>query len=554
MLALLRRRSLYSPHCISMPARWSTTPLAVSLLLFLLSFLAPSRLSFSSAASISFLASQPLNYSTVPANSSSISITVSYLYANATLLVYSNATTSTATLPGNATAPIQQLPPSESQSFWPYKTTSILLLPLGLDPGSEAYYHQCSDELTNPSAAAGLCNVTITFVAAARSGVAYSVYIIPTIELDTVYTSTLATNDWHYYALWITYAELDVLFELTPSPVKGSGGSQFPDVDLWLADVTETSSPLVPIFPTNQSGSYQYSHTGGQEVVELTAEGGWQDGLYIVGICAPASTRSGVTGYTLLLQSGVTDYDTTSGGVEVSMFAIVGALVVLVLCLFSAAAVIARRRRSYIRDLHLFDSPVAQSELMHRIQVRALADGRVVMGPVAEVYHGATESQIGRLPSHVYADGEMSSEDAKCTICLDDFVAGETTVKVLHCGHVYHDHCITTWLHTRKHCPLCLQAVDNAHDVAKHDENNNSTPTVGDRAAAAAAGQSAAGTTVATGVGSEDGVKIEVSAPSSTVVDSASSGRRSSSVHEDGPAVEMPNTPHSPAHEERKEQ
>ena len=184
-------------------------------------------------------------------------------------------------------------------------------------------------------------------------------------------------------------------------------------------------------------------------------------------------------------------------------------------------------------------------ELMHRIQIRALADGRVVaIGPSVDVYHGATESQIGRLPSHVYVEGEMSAEDAKCTICLDDFVAGESTLKVLHCGHVYHEPCITTWLHTRKHCPLCLQNVDSAQDVAKHDD---------DRAAAdAAAGPSA----LTTRSGSDDGMKVEVSAaPSSTVVDSASLGRRSSSGRNGSArAAELPHTPLSDAREERKEQ
>ena len=521
------------------------TLLAVCLLL-----LSPSRVLATSPTSITFLDNQTPNYITVPARASSVSFTVLYPYMNTTLFVYSNATAITATLPNGYGGNVTQLPPSESQSFLPYANTSILLLPITIDPTSEyqLFYSGCRyGPLMTPPVAQGYCNITLTFYAPNYTTIAYSTYYIPEISLNTPYTATLAANTWSYYALWITYAELNVLFTLTPFFV--AGGATSPDVDLWLAAVSDTTSPLVPIFPTREDGSYEYVHTGGEEVVELDAEGGFEDGLYIIGVYAPSTTH-GVSGYTLLLNGGVDDDSSGGGGIEVSMFAIVGALVVLVLCLFSAAALIARRRRSYIRDLHLYDSPVAQTELMHRIQVRALADGRLVAaGPMTPVYHGATESQIGRLPSHVYTDGEMSAEDAKCTICLDDFIAGESMLKVLHCGHVYHEQCITTWLHTRKHCPLCLQNVDSAQDVAKHDE---SRAVVDD-----AAGRSpVALLTVTTSTGSEDGVKMEVSAaPSSTVVDSTSSGRRSSSGRQEGAAAaEMPNTPQSGTHEERKEQ
>ena len=517
----------------------------------LLLFLGYANLPLSSAQPISFLTDQPSNFTTVPANANSVSISILSAFANTTVLVYSNATSITATLPGSSVPTIAQLPPSESHSFLPYTNTSILVLDLSLDPSSEyhAAYMACINGLIQQQSqgGAGQCNITLTFTAPPHSIIAYTIYHIPQISLNTMYTSQLAASTWHYYALWITYNDLDILFMLNPFVILGGSGS--PDVDLWLAAVSNTTSPLVPIFPTDANGSYVYSHSSGEEVVELDAEGGWQDGLYIIGVNAPASTR-GSSGYTLVLQSGVDNGGSTGGsGVEVSMFAIVGALVVLVLCLFSAAALIARRRRSYIRDLQLYgDSPAGQTELMHRIQVRALADGRVVAaGP--DVYHGASESQIGRLPSHVYAEGEMSAEDAKCTICLDDFVAGESTLKVLHCGHVYHEQCISTWLHTRKHCPLCLQNVDSAQDVAKHDDSQPSP--------LPASGRPTAALTPATmSAGNDDGVKIEVSAaPSSTVVDSASSGgRRSSSGREDGaPVAEMPNTPLSRAHEERKD-
>ena len=339
------RRCAASAHRITL--------VAIGLLLLL----SHCSLVLSDATSIAFLNNQAYSYLTVPAGSTSVSITVLYPYLNTTLLAHSNATASTASLPNGFGGTISQLPANESQSFLPDATTSILVLPVTLDPSSDYYtfYSECRMGPTQqPPVPVGLCNITLTFNAPAHSTVAYSLYHMPQIGFNTLYTSQLAADTWQYYALWITYDELDVVFTLTPFAV--SGGTNNPDADLWLAAVSNFTSPLVPVFPTNEDGSYAYVHTSGPEGVELTdGDGVWQDGLYIVGVHAPSFTN-GVSGYTLLLQSGLSDY-TSGSSVEVSMFAIVGALVVLVLCLFSAAALIARRRRSYIRDLHLFDSP-----------------------------------------------------------------------------------------------------------------------------------------------------------------------------------------------------
>ena len=441
MTSLVRPRPL--SRRLARPAYFPALP-ALCLLFLLLWPSSSSLLPLSAAQSITFLDNQPYNYTTIPANTSTITIPITYQYANYTLLIYTNATRLTAQPaygPAYTSTAVDQLPPHESDSFLPAAFTplSVLVLPLVISParGLTMFASVCAFY-----GVGGACTVDVNFTEAAGATVAYSVYYIPNINIGTTYDSALAAGTWEYYALWITQADLDVLFILTPTtyatPPHNTSSlgppAATPDVDLWLAAVSSTTSPLVPIFPTDDNGAVQYQHSGGQEVVELDADGGFQDGLYIIGVYAPVA---GVSGYSLLLQGAV--YQGVTGGVEVSMFAIVAALVVLVLCLFSAAALIARRRRSYIRDLLQIDSPAAQMELMHRIQVRALAEGRTVTPAAAEVYHGATESQIGRLPSHVYAEGEMSDEDAKCTICLEEYVSKVSTIKVLHCGHVFHE-------------------------------------------------------------------------------------------------------------------
>ena len=63
--------------------------------------------------------------------------------------------------------------------------------------------------------------------------------------------------------------------------------------------------------------------------------------------------------------------------------------------------------------------------------------------------------------------GEGATDDARCTICLDDFKPGQSSVTDLPCGHNFCTACIDAWLRQRRHCPLCLQNVSDAHNVAK---------------------------------------------------------------------------------------
>jgi len=61
------------------------------------------------------------------------------------------------------------------------------------------------------------------------------------------------------------------------------------------------------------------------------------------------------------------------------------------------------------------------------------------------------------LVSHAEA-AAFSSTQPRCTVCLVDFANGgtEDSIKVLPCGHLFHDDCISLWLtHSRNVCPLC---------------------------------------------------------------------------------------------------
>lgn len=52
------------------------------------------------------------------------------------------------------------------------------------------------------------------------------------------------------------------------------------------------------------------------------------------------------------------------------------------------------------------------------------------------------------------AEVEGETESVSCPVCTDDFVKGEK-VRILPCGHIYHQDCIDPWLFERSGtCPL----------------------------------------------------------------------------------------------------
>ena len=46
----------------------------------------------------------------------------------------------------------------------------------------------------------------------------------------------------------------------------------------------------------------------------------------------------------------------------------------------------------------------------------------------------------------------------KCLVCQFQYEEGET-IRVLPCGHMFHDECVDQWLSTKDHCPYCRQSI-----------------------------------------------------------------------------------------------
>lgn len=76
----------------------------------------------------------------------------------------------------------------------------------------------------------------------------------------------------------------------------------------------------------------------------------------------------------------------------------------------------------------------------------------------------ADEHEISALPTHQVTEDEISkglpAEHKSCTICLDDFKAGDLQ-RTLPCFHRFHKSCVDRWLATQGECPICKHRVSD---------------------------------------------------------------------------------------------
>ena len=59
--------------------------------------------------------------------------------------------------------------------------------------------------------------------------------------------------------------------------------------------------------------------------------------------------------------------------------------------------------------------------------------------------------------SRDHIGGDNNSVTSTCPICKEDFELGEEGGQ-LHCGHIFHKHCISRWLRLDNTCPVCRRA------------------------------------------------------------------------------------------------
>ncbi|OGM43515.1 RING finger protein [Aspergillus bombycis] len=92
----------------------------------------------------------------------------------------------------------------------------------------------------------------------------------------------------------------------------------------------------------------------------------------------------------------------------------------------------------------------------------------------------APDTQIDKAQEHVCEPGntcEHDNDDAVsesgclCAICMDS-IEGETYIRPLTCGHIFHSSCVDPWLTRRRaSCPLCNKSFGN-HGASDREETD----------------------------------------------------------------------------------
>ena len=401
---------------------------------------------------------------------------IAFAYLNTSLLLYTNATSITATL---STSTLQQLPSSASFTSYPLPyVPSTLLLSFTPDTPYTSSAALCASYL--PS----LCPLNVTLSASlpytsTPPSFLLSTYSLSYLPLGSSATAVTNAGRWRYYSTYITSDDLNVEYDLQMSTPDNLPRAGIADVDFYLSS---DSSPLLALFP-DPNNPADYHPPGTEEAVLLTSGGsdGFTDGIYITGVYSPPSS-SFQTEYWLQVEGG---FDRDGSALTASLYYIIAALAILVVCLCGSVCLVAQRRRSAIREFNqsMAAAAIAEDvEMMRRLQMMAAARGltAAALTPIPAISQGATEEEIRGIPEWKWvrhtatpsaggkrADEVDEDEDARCSVCLDEYEGGVSFVKKLNCGHIFHSQCINTWLQQKRHCPLCLQNVKDAHNVKR---------------------------------------------------------------------------------------
>eukprot|EP01130_Rhizamoeba_saxonica_P000070 TRINITY_DN10094_c0_g1_i1.p1 TRINITY_DN10094_c0_g1~~TRINITY_DN10094_c0_g1_i1.p1 ORF type:complete len:342 (+),score=101.31 TRINITY_DN10094_c0_g1_i1:41-1066(+) len=76
---------------------------------------------------------------------------------------------------------------------------------------------------------------------------------------------------------------------------------------------------------------------------------------------------------------------------------------------------------------------------------------------IGDVNVGANDDDLAKMEVIVFGN-ELELKHESCNICLCEWEEADS-LKILECGHIYHDDCIDTWLKKRKTCPTCKAEV-----------------------------------------------------------------------------------------------
>ncbi|KAL3684070.1 hypothetical protein R1sor_002092 [Riccia sorocarpa] len=81
----------------------------------------------------------------------------------------------------------------------------------------------------------------------------------------------------------------------------------------------------------------------------------------------------------------------------------------------------------------------------------------------SQTVQGLDAKALNVIPVHSYRAAQFEKltdgTPVECSICLNDFVENEQVRLLPRCNHVFHIHCIDTWLLSHVSCPVCRDGV-----------------------------------------------------------------------------------------------
>jgi hypothetical protein len=100
----------------------------------------------------------------------------------------------------------------------------------------------------------------------------------------------------------------------------------------------------------------------------------------------------------------------------------------------------------------------------------------VSVGPLTEV--DSAEKGLNGPSTH-----NRQTTCTACSICIEDFVEGETLTLLPRCQHAFHKDCIMPWLTERSAmCPLCkTNVLDTESPLLVGNNDPSPTPSIGNR-------------------------------------------------------------------------